>query len=169
KYKITNNGLYDIDRETELSPCSRESLNKFLLSNIDENIDEISKRAKNFSLPENTLMTSEELKAKYATSLSNRKPEYPEGDEGFKRFILQNLKYPTISQECKSEGKVVVQFIVTRDGEIEDIEVVESSGDPYLDKEGLRVTKLLPKFKPGIHDGQFVNMKMTIPFNFSLK
>lgn len=168
KYQITNNGLYDIDRETELSPCSRESLDKFLLSNIDVNIDKISKRAKNYSLPENTFMTSTELKAKYSTSLPNREPEL-EGDVDLKKFISQNLKYPTIAQENGISGKVIVKFIVTRDGNIKDINIAESSGDPFLDKEGLRVVKLLPKFKPGISNGQFVDMEMTLPFKFGLK
>ena len=67
------------------------------------------------------------------------------------QFSKQELKgkYPTISQETGSQGKVIVQFVVDKDGTISNPEVVRGV-DPYLDKEAIRVISSMPKWTPGV-------------------
>lgn len=94
-------------------------------------------------------------------------PEFPGGMAELMKFLQKNIKYPTISQENGVQGRVIVQFVVNRDGSIVD-PVVMRSVDPYLDKEALRVVKSMPKWKPGEQRGKPVRVKFTLPVMFRL-
>lgn len=95
-------------------------------------------------------------------------PEYPGGMAECLKFISSNIKYPTIAQENGVQGRVIVQFVVNQDGSIVD-PVVMRSVDPYLDKEALRVIKMMPKWKPGKQRGKAVRVKYTVPVTFKLQ
>ena len=94
-------------------------------------------------------------------------PEFPGGMAECLKFIGKNIKYPTIAQENGVQGRVIIQFVVNQDGSIVD-PVVMRSVDPYLDKEALRVIKMMPKWKPGMQKGQPVRVKYTVPVTFRL-
>lgn len=95
-------------------------------------------------------------------------PEFPGGMGECLKFLGKNIKYPTISQENGVQGRVIVQFVVNKDGSIVDPVVVRSV-DPYLDKEALRVIKQMPKWKPGKQRGKAVRVKYTVPVTFKLQ
>lgn len=95
-------------------------------------------------------------------------PEFPGGMAELMKYLQKNIKYPTISQENGVQGRVIVQFVVNRDGSIVD-PVVLRSVDPYLDKEALRVVKAMPKWKPGEQRGKPVRVKFTLPVQFRLQ
>lgn len=95
-------------------------------------------------------------------------PEFPGGMAECLKFLGKNIKYPTISQENGVQGKVIVQFVVNKDGSIVDPVVVRSV-DPYLDKEALRVIKMMPKWKPGKQRNKPVRVKYTVPVTFKLQ
>ena len=95
-------------------------------------------------------------------------PEFPGGMAECLKFIGKNIKYPTIAQENGTQGRVIVQFVVNRDGSIVDAKVVRSV-DPYLDKEALRVINTMPKWKPGMQRGKPVRVKFTVPVMFRLQ
>ena len=84
------------------------------------------------------------------------------------QYLAKNIKYPTIAQENGTQGRVIVQFVVNRDGSIVDAKVVRSV-DPYLDKEALRVINTMPKWKPGMQRGKPVRVKFTVPVMFRLQ
>ena len=84
------------------------------------------------------------------------------------KYLSGNIKYPTISQETGSQGKVIVQFVVDKDGTITNPEVVRGV-DPYLDKEAVRVISSMPKWKPGVQNGKKVRVKYTVPVMFRLQ
>ena len=84
------------------------------------------------------------------------------------KYLSSNIKYPTISQETGSQGKVIVQFVVDRDGTISNPEVVRGV-DPYLDKEAIRVISSMPKWTPGMQNGKKVRVKFTVPVSFRLQ
>jgi len=94
-------------------------------------------------------------------------PTFPGGDKALYEFIGRELRYPTVAQENGVEGRVVVQFVVQKDGSIGQAKVVKSV-DPDLDKEALRVVRKLPKFVPGKMNGQAVNVWYTLPVRFKL-
>jgi protein TonB len=95
-------------------------------------------------------------------------PEFPGGMAECMKWLGKNIKYPTISQENGVQGRVIIQFVVNRDGSIVDAQVARGV-DPYLDKEALRVVGLMPKWKPGKQRGKEVRVKYTLPVMFRLQ
>lgn len=95
-------------------------------------------------------------------------PEPPGGIAELMKFLGKNIKYPTIAQENGIQGRVVVEFVVNRDGSIVDPKVVRGV-DPSLDKEAVRVIMSMPKWKPGKQGGKTVRVKYTVPVTFRLK
>ena len=95
-------------------------------------------------------------------------PEFPGGTAALMKYLGANIKYPTISQEMGSAGKVIVQFVVDKDGTITDPTVVRGI-DAYLDKEAIRVISSMPKWKPGVQNGKKVRVKYTVPVVFRLQ
>ncbi len=95
-------------------------------------------------------------------------PSFPGGQQELFKFISQNIKYPAVAEENGIQGKVVVQFIVMPNGLTDSIKVVKSV-DPSLDKEAARVILSMPKWNPGMKDGQPVKVRYTLPVNFRLQ
>jgi protein TonB len=95
-------------------------------------------------------------------------PAFPGGTEELMKFIGNNMKYPTISQENGIQGRVICRFVVASNGLVEDIQIIRSL-DPYCDKEAIRVLKLLPKFIPGKQNGRNVPVYFTLPVVFKLQ
>ena len=95
-------------------------------------------------------------------------PEFPGGTAALMQFLSKNVKYPENSQENGVQGRVIVQFVVNKDGTIVD-PVVSRSVDPYLDKEAIRVVSSMPKWKPGMQRGKPVRVRYTLPVAFKLQ
>ena len=98
---------------------------------------------------------------------TEEKPEFPGGVAALFKFISENLEYPEIAAENGVQGKVVVQFVVERDGSVSDIKVARGV-DPSLDKEAVRVASIMPKWKPGKLSGKPVRGRYTVPITFKL-
>ncbi len=94
-------------------------------------------------------------------------PEFPGGIVEFMKWLSKNLKYPPYAQAQKIQGKVVVSFIVNKDGTISSPKV-EKSCEPTLDREALRVIRMMPKWKPGIMDEKPCRTMIAVPVNFQL-
>ena len=95
-------------------------------------------------------------------------PNFPGGMRECMKFLARNIKYPVLAQEAKIEGRVIVQFVVDRDGSITDTKVVRSVS-PELDAEALRVVGMMPKWNPGKQRGKAVAVKYTMPITFHLE
>ena len=95
-------------------------------------------------------------------------PDFPGGQAALMSYLSKNIKYPTIAQENGTQGRVIVQFVVNKDGSIVDAKVARSV-DPYLDKEALRVINSMPKWKPGMQRNKPVRVKYTVPVMFRLQ
>ncbi len=94
-------------------------------------------------------------------------PEFPGGMEALLAYLGKNIKYPSIAQENNIQGRVIIEFVVNKDGSIVD-PVVKRSIDPSLDKEAMRVIKTMPKWKPGKQRGKPVRVRYTVPVLFRL-
>ena len=110
----------------------------------------------------------EEVEEQQIFQVVEEMPEFPGGMGECMKFLGKNIKYPTISQENGVQGRVIVQFVVNRDGSIVDPVVVRGV-DPYLDKEALRVIKMMPKWTPGKQRNKPVRVKYTVPVMFRLQ
>lgn len=95
-------------------------------------------------------------------------PKFPGGDAELMRFISNNIKYPPIAAENGIEGRVVIRFVVGKDGHVSDINVLRPL-DPSCDKEAIRVVKMMPKWIPGMQNGRNVAVYYTLPVLFKLQ
>ena len=97
-----------------------------------------------------------------------QKPQFPGGEAALLKWVGEHLRYPAMAQENNIQGKVVVQFVVTKTGKVGEVKVIRSK-DPDLDKEAVRVVKALPDFVPGKMNGHAVNVWYTLPVTFMLQ
>ena len=96
-----------------------------------------------------------------------QKAEFPGGMGECYKWLGKNLEYPSISAENGVQGQVILQFVVNKDGSIQDIKVLRSV-DPYCDKEAIRVVGKMPKWKPAQQQGNTVRSRFTLPVRFKL-
>lgn len=95
-------------------------------------------------------------------------PQFPGGDGELLKYIQQHLKYPPVAAENNIQGRVIVQFVVTKTGKVGEVKIARGK-DPDLDKEAMRVVKTLPDFIPGKMNGQAVAVWYTLPITFKLQ
>lgn len=95
-------------------------------------------------------------------------PHFPGGAAALQAFLSSNTKYPVVAQENGVQGRVIVSFVVERDGSITDVKVVRSV-DPSLDREASRVVRSMPRWSPGKQNGSAVRVKYTVPVVFRLQ
>ena len=95
-------------------------------------------------------------------------PEFPGGMSEAMKFLAKNIKYPVAAQQAKIEGRVIVQFVVGKDGSISDVHTVRSVS-PELDAEAIRVVSMMPKWNPGKQRGKAVSVSYTMPIMFRLQ
>ncbi len=94
-------------------------------------------------------------------------PEFPGGTQALLDYLRKNIKYPPICRENGIQGRVLVSFVVNKDGAIVEPQVVKSV-NKQLDQEALRVISTMPNWKPGKQRGKPVRVKYTVPVNFRL-
>ena len=110
----------------------------------------------------------EEPDDSYVFVTVEKSPEFPGGEAALLAWIRDHIVYPTIAAENGISGLVSCQFVVNADGSVTDVEVIRPLNQ-YLDKEAVRVLKLLPKFKPGEQRGKPVRVRFSVPVRFRLQ
>lgn len=116
----------------------------------------------------NVVNAKEEKESKvFDDYIVEKMPAYPGGNTCLMNFLANNIKYPLSAQKKRIQGRVVISFVVERDGSITDVNVVHSV-EASLDQEAQRVVRLMPKWIPGMQNGQPVRVKYTVPISFRL-
>ena len=95
-------------------------------------------------------------------------PSFPGGDAALMAYLSQNVQYPPIAEEMGIQGRVLVSFVVERDGSITNVHV-ERGVDPSLDREAIRVVKAMPRWNPGKQNNSPVRVMYTTPVTFRLQ
>ncbi len=95
-------------------------------------------------------------------------PSFPGGPAAMMQWLKDNIKYPVVAAENGIEGRVIVQFVVSKTGSISDVRVARGV-DPSLDREAIRVVSSMPKWTPGKQNGTTVNVRYTLPVTFKLQ
>lgn len=95
-------------------------------------------------------------------------PSFPGGNGALLEYLATHVKYPVVAQENGVQGRVIVSFVVERDGSITDVRVVRSV-DPSLDREAARVVSSMPRWTPGKQNGSAVRVKYNVPVMFKLQ
>lgn len=157
----------DVKEEVKSADDVKDTSTALGSVNFDQGTDDLNivREHKNEVIVEEKKPVVEETKV--FTSVEQM-PQFPGGEAELLKWISTHIKYPAIAMENNVQGKVVVQFVVTRDGSIGEVKIARGK-DPDLDKEAMRVVKTLPKFIPGKMNGQAVNVWYTLPINFKLQ
>ena len=95
-------------------------------------------------------------------------PEFPGGEQAMMQCVADNVKYPQEAIDKEISGRVMVGFVVEKDGSISDVKVVKGIGGG-CDEEAVRVVNAMPKWKPGMDKGKPVRVSYMMPFSFKLQ
>lgn len=134
---------------------------------ISDGVDDFTKEV----IKEEVIVVEEKPKEDnivYTTANVQQQPEFPGGDTAMYKWLSDHIQYPAQAAEEGVSGRVVVQFVVSKTGAIENIQVVRGR-HPALDKEALRVVKAMPKWNPGRNNGQPVKVTYNLPVTFKLQ
>ena len=158
----------DVSKEDEIKSADelKETTTAFGQTNFDQGTDDrnVVREHKNEVIVEEKTEVEEEQ----VFTAVEQMPRFPGGDEALMKYLSSHINYPTMAMENNIQGRVVVQFVVQKDGKIGEVKVVRSV-DRDLDKEAVRVCKSLPDFIPGKMNGQAVAVWYTLPVSFKLQ
>ena len=144
---------------------STKAIGALTVEGNDEVGGEVLKIKEEIAPPEPPKQQAEENKIH---EIVEQMPSFPGGMSALMSWLSQNIKYPVIAAENGVKGRVIVQFVVEKDGSITDVQVVKSV-DPSLDKEASRVIKSMPHWSPGRQNGSPVRVRYTVPVTFKLQ
>ena len=109
-----------------------------------------------------------ERESDIAFDVVEQMPEFPGGMSALMKYITTNLQYPAAAKKAGTQGRVIVQFVVERDGTITNAKAVRSV-ESSMDEEAVRIINTMPKWKPGMQRGKTVRVKFTVPVMFRLE
>lgn len=144
---------------------SDKAVGAFTVEGNDEVSGAVLKAKEEIPAPEPPKHVVEETKI---FTVVEQMPMYPGGDAALMGYLRDNIKYPTIAAENGVQGRVVVGFVVERDGSITDVKILRGV-DPSLDREAMRVVKSMPRWNPGKQNGSAVRVKYQVPVSFRLQ
>ena len=144
---------------------SDKAVGAFTVEGNDEVGGAVLKAKEDIAAPEPPKHVVEETKI---FTVVEQMPLFPGGDAALMAYLRDNIHYPTVAAENGVQGRVVVGFVVERDGSITDVNVLRSV-DPSLDREAMRVVKGMPRWTPGKQNGSAVRVKYQVPVTFRLQ
>lgn len=144
---------------------SDKAVGAFTVEGNDEVGGAVLKAKEDIAAPEPPKHVVEETKI---FTVVEQMPMYPGGDAALMGYLHDNIKYPTVAAENGVQGRVVVGFVVERDGSITDVNILRGV-DPSLDREAMRVVKSMPRWNPGKQNGSAVRVKYQVPVSFRLQ
>lgn len=144
---------------------SDKAVGAFTVEGNDEVGGAVLKAKEDIAAPEPPKHVVEETKI---FTVVEQMPMYPGGDGALMGYLRDNIKYPTVAAENGVQGRVIVGFVVERDGSITDVKILRGV-DPSLDREAMRVVKSMPRWNPGKQNGSAVRVKYQVPVSFRLQ
>lgn len=151
----------DIEVEAIEKPIDHESLP------IAGGIEEENERLKEMGIEISGIRHEEPVSDDRVFDVAHKRPRFPDGDAALTEYVQAHIRYPETAKENNIQGRVVVQFVVTKTGEIGEVKVVRGK-HPDLDKEAVRLVKSLPEFIPGTINDHPVNVWYTLQIEFRL-
>ena len=141
-------------------PITQESLDEGQAFEVVGNVDEEILQPEPPAVGENQLTLMGDV--------VEQMPSFPGGPQALLNYLSEHINYPEGYEEICIQGRVVITFVVEKDGSLSDITVVKSL-EKAFDEEALRAVKSMPNWIPGMQDGKPVRVKYTVPVNFRLK
>lgn len=142
---------------------SNKAIGSFTVEGNDEVGGEVLKAKDDIKAPEPPKHEENKI-----FTVVEQMPMYPGGEAALMQYLSSNIHYPAVAAENGVQGRVVVGFVVERDGSITDVNVMRSV-DPSLDREAVRVVKNMPRWTPGKQNGSAVRVKYQVPVTFRLQ
>ena len=101
-------------------------------------------------------------------AIVDTEPSFPGGMSAMMKYLAENIRYPEAALKARKQGRVMVYFVIERNGEVSHAKVVQGIS-AELDQEALRVVSAMPKWEPGRHQGKVVRTRYILPIVYSLK
>lgn len=158
-YAINDIGQY-------LTPEFKDTYGEYKPENKTNNLATIIPLLKGKTIKTREVMARENV-GEQLFDVVQQMPQFPGGDAALFEYLSTHIKYPAIAEENKVQGRVIVTFVVERDGSISNVKVVKHV-DPSLDREAMRVVATMPRWIPGKQNGETVRVKHTVPITFRL-
>jgi len=155
--------VHEVKNQEEL----REDNRQMGVQDINDGVDDLTKKV----VKEEVIVVEEKPKEDnivYTTANVQQQPEFPGGEAAMYKWLGDHIQYPPAAAEEDVSGRVIVEFIVSKTGAIENVKVVRGR-HPALDKEAIRVVKAMPKWNPGRNNGQAVKVTYHLPVTFRLR
>ncbi|MEX1001481.1 MAG: energy transducer TonB [Crocinitomicaceae bacterium] len=163
--------IFDIPMEEPEPPPEVEDTPPPIIEEIEKAEDDEEIEEFDLGLDEDIVapppIEEEEVKVEPIVDFAEVEPEFPGGEAAMMEWIRDHIEYPPLSIEMGEQGIVYVQFVVNKDGSIEQVRIMRGVSDP-LDSEAKRVVKAMPKWKPGEQAGKKVRVRYTLPIHFRL-
>lgn len=155
------------DKKMQDQDKIKEDDSKISIKNVTEGAEDFTSQDQ---LKKEVVVVEEPVKHEPAKIFEavEQMPTFPGGEAALYKFLSDNINYPAAAAEEGVSGRVVVRFVVTKTGAIDQVTIARGK-HPALDKEAMRVVKKLPKFIPGKQNGENVNVWYTLPVNFKLQ
>ena len=115
------------------------------------------------------IQVEEEVEEEEIFVAVQQQASFPGGLQKMYDFVRDNLKYPAVSRNNNSQGTTHLRFVVRKDGRIDQVTILKSSGDAFLDQEAVRVVSLMPSWTPAQQNGRSVSSWFTLPIKFTLQ
>jgi protein TonB len=173
---VTEDVILQTEQPKELPPPPPAPMTTTIIEIIDDNIKIESDFEVDAESDESTVTQEyeyveyvpEEVQEEEIFVVVEESPEFPGGEEARKQFLRDNIVYPRIARDAGVEGKVIVGFVVEPDGRITNVKIIRGKVQS-IDEEALRVTKMMPRWKPGKQRGKSVRVQFTMPITFLLQ
>jgi len=156
----------EIEEEPETAPPP-PVIEEIEIVEDDEEVEDIDFSAMDEEIEEVPDDEPEEIEEEPIADFAEVEPAFPGGEGAMMEWIQKNIEYPQLAVEMGEQGIVYVQFVVNRDGSIEQVKIVRGVSDA-LDDEAKKVVKRMPKWTPGEQAGKKVRCRFTLPIHFRL-
>ena len=163
---VTEDENYEEDKQVKNQDEVMDNAAMFGTVDVTEGVEDLNKtRIIDQVIAEEKPVVDEQV---YNIAMVEQQPEFPGGAQAMYKWLGDHINYPPVAAEEGVQGKVIVEFVVSKTGAIENARVLRGR-HPALDKEALRVVKAMPNWNPGRNNGNAVKVTYTLPVTFKLQ
>ena len=163
---VTEDDKYEEDKQVKNQEEVMENTSMIGSVDFNEGVEDLNKTHIVDQVIQETKPVEEEKV--YNMAMVEQQPEFPGGTAEMYKWLSSHINYPAAASEEGVQGKVIVEFVVSRTGKVENVRVLRGR-HPALDKEAVRVVKAMPAWNPGRNNGQPVKVTYTLPVTFKLQ
>ncbi|MDE6369463.1 MAG: energy transducer TonB [Muribaculaceae bacterium] len=163
---VTDDKDYEEDKQVKNQDEVMDNASMIGSVDVTEGVEDLNKtRIIDQVIVEEKPVVEDEV---YNIAMVEQQPEFPGGAQAMYKWLGDHINYPPVAAEEGVQGKVIVEFVVSKTGSIENVRVLRGR-HPALDKEAIRVVKAMPKWNPGRNNGNAVKVTYTLPVTFKLQ